>query len=393
MSTTRAWGGTGAVAAIVLLAACSGRGDAAIGSRVAQPAGAGRAVADRAPEPSPPSPTTSRAPVSPQQPSRSRGDRPRATPPARPHPATAVSQPPAPAVILTPGADAPNPMLLTAGGRYYLYTSQTNFWTPNVSVRVSRDLRRWDGPPVDAMPVTLPWAAVGFTWAPDVHEIGGRYVMYVTSALKDRTPLTQCIGTAVGSRPEGPFVPLPKPLVCQLDRNGAIDPRVFVDRDDQLWLHWKSDDNADVDGTSHSSIYAQRLSGDGLRLVGGRTRILEADQPWEGRIVEAPDMELVDGRYWLFYSGNWFNQPYYGIGVAECEGPAGPCRKPFGGPWLSSNAQGEGPGEASLFTDRDGTTWILYSPWAQAYTTPTPRPVAMARVTFGRDGPRLAAVP
>jgi beta-xylosidase len=217
--------------------------------------------------------------------------------------------------------------------------------------------------------------------------------MYVTSALKDRTPLTQCIGTAVAARPEGPFVALPRPLVCQLDRNGSIDPRVFVDRGGELWMHWKSDDNADVDGTSHSSIYAQRLSDDGLHLVGPRTRILEADQAWEGRIVEAPDMERVDGRYWLFYSGNWFNQPYYGIGVAECDGPAGPCRKPYDGPWLSSNAQGQGPGEASLFTDRDGTTWILYSPWAQAYTTPTPRPVAMARVEFGRDGPRLAAVP
>jgi beta-xylosidase len=197
-------------------------------------------------------------------------------------------------------------MLLVEGDRYYLYTSQTNFWTPDVSLRVSRDLRRWESEPVDAMPDPLPWAAVGFTWAPDVRKIGSRYVMYVTAAIKDRDPITQCIGMAVAVGPEGPFVPLPQPLVCQLDRHGSIDPRTFVDRDGALWLHRKSDDNADVDGTSHSSIYAQRLSRDGLRLVGAPTRIHEADQPWEGRIVEAPDMELVDGRYWLFYSGNCF---------------------------------------------------------------------------------------
>jgi beta-xylosidase len=380
---TRAWTAVAVTAAALALAACSGRGDAAVDGGPALAS----AATTTAPIARDGAPTESSAPVPPRQ----RSHPARAG--SRDATARAIEQPRSPAVILTPGADAPNPMLLAANGRYYLYTSQTNFWTPNVSVRVSRDLRRWDGPPRDAMPVPLPWAAVGFTWAPDVHEIGGRYVMYVTSALKDRTPLTQCIGTAVASRPEGPFVPLPQPLVCQLDRNGSIDPRVFVDRDGTRWMHWKSDDNADVDGTSHSSIYAQRLSDDGLRLVGARTPILEADQPWEGRIVEAPDMELVRGRYWLFYSGNWFNQPYYGVGVAECDGPAGPCRKPYGGPWLSSNGQGEGPGEASLFTDRDGTTWILYSPWAQAYTTPTPRPVAMARVEFGREGPRLAAIP
>jgi beta-xylosidase len=385
--TTRAWAAAAVAAAGLTLAACSGRGDAAVdhgGAAVASARTTATAAAPTGVGASTESPTN----AAPRQRSHAgRGGAPRNTP------ASAVEQPPSPAIVLTPGADAPNPMLLAANGRYYLYTSQTNFWTPNVSVRVSRDLRRWEGAPVDAMPVTLPWAAVGFTWAPDVREIGGRYVMYVTSALKDRTPLTQCIGTAIASRPEGPFVPLPQPLVCQLDRNGSIDPRVFVDRDGRLWMHWKSDDNADVEGTSHSSIYAQRLSDDGLHLVGARRRILEADQAWEGRIVEAPDMELVDGRYWLFYSGNWFNQPYYGIGVAECDGPAGPCRKPYDRAWLSSNAQGEGPGEASLFTDSEGTTWILYSRWAQAYTTPTPRPVAMARVVFGRDGPRLAAIP
>ena len=36
-------------------------------------------------------------------------------------------------------------------------------------------------------------------------------------------------------------------------------------------------------------------------------------------------MVEVDGAYWDFYSGNWFNQPAYAIGAARCAGPAGPC--------------------------------------------------------------------
>ena len=118
-------------------------------------------------------------------------------------------------------------------------------------------------------------------------------------------------------------------------------------------------------------------------------RILEADQPWEGRIVEAPQMVRVDGRYWLFYSGNWFNQPGYGIGVAECAGPFGPCRKHLRGPWLGSNAQGAGPGEGSLFHDERGW-WIVYGPWAVEFTASTPRPAALAHVAFGSSGPYLA---
>ena len=201
----------------------------------------------------------------------------------------------------------------------------------------------------------------------------------------------QCIGTATSGDPGARFDPQPEPIVCQRERLGSIDPRTFVAADGAVWLHWKSDDNADVDGTTTTSIYAQRLTEDGLELTGRPVRILEADQPWEGRIVEAPHMVRdADGRHWLFYSGNWFNQPVYAIGVARCAGPAGPCRKPFDGPWLASNAQGEGPGEASLVTDGDGTTWILYSPLAQEFETVVERPVAMAKVVFAPDGPYLA---
>lgn len=95
---------------------------------------------------------------------------------------------------------------------------------------------------------------------------------------------------------------------------------------------------------------------------------------------------------WLLYSGNWFNQSVYGIGIAECDGSAGPCRKPLDRPWLGSNAQGRGPGEASLFRDGDGW-WIVYGPWAVEYEEQTPRPAAVARVGFGPTGPYLAEPP
>ncbi|MCU1373483.1 MAG: glycoside hydrolase, family 43, partial [Actinomycetia bacterium] len=253
-----------------------------------------------------------------------------------------------PATIVTPGEDTPNPFVLHEGSTYHLYASQHGFWSENLQVRSGASLRAL-GPVHDAMPVLPAWVSAGFTWAPDVRRIGDRYVLWFTAGVKDGRPdavrPTQCIGVATSASPDGPFVGVGAgPAVCQRERWGSIDPRTFRDRDGQLWLHWKSDDNAETEGTSHTTIYARRLAPDGQRLVGPATPILHADQPWEGRIVEAPQLVRVGGRYWLFYSGNWFNQPAYGIGVAECTGPAGPCRKPLGRPWLGTNAQGAGPG-------------------------------------------------
>jgi beta-xylosidase len=299
------------------------------------------------------------------------------------------ADPSSPAVIVTPGRDVPDPFVLVENGTYYMYsTGELGADAAQLVLRTSTDREHWSEP-VEILEGVPGWAKIGFTWAPDVRKIDGRYVMYLTAA-RDVAESAQCIGTAVADTPMGPFVPSAKVLVCQLGHGGSIDPRTFVDADGTLWLHWKSDDNAFADRPDHTFIYAQRLSRDGLHLVGERSAILTADREWEGRIVEAPQMVRAAGHYWLFYSGNWFNQPVYAIGVAVCDGPAGPCTKPFPTPFLSSNAQGAGPGEGSLFRDQDGW-WTVYAPWSQRYGAYMTRPVALARVAFTRRGPYLAA--
>ena len=143
---------------------------------------------------------------------------------------------------------------------------------------------------------------------------------------------------------------------------------------------WKSEDNANPgvpgpDQNGPTGIYAQSLSADGRSLLGQPVKILSPIQPWEGTIVEAPDMIEAWGTYWLFYSGNWFNQPDYGIGVTACQTPFGPCADVNPTPLLGSNLQGEGPGEASLF--RDGS-----------YGVPPLQPVQGQRSRTGRPPPR-----
>jgi hypothetical protein len=139
-------------------------------------------------------------------------------------------------------------------------------------------------------------------------------------------------------------------------------------------------------------MWSQALTADGLGLVGRAVAILQPDEPWQGSIVEAPDLVEVGGAYWVVYSGNWFNQPAYAIGAARCRGPQGPCADVSPVPLLASNAQGQGPGEASVLADRSGV-WLLYSPVRSHVAVPVypPRPVFVTRLGFTPDRVYLAA--
>jgi beta-xylosidase len=278
--------------------------------------------------------------------------------------------------------------MLVDGGRHYLFTSQ-NRVTFNIPVRSGVNVGQW-GPVTDALADLPTWAQPGDTWAPDVRRFGSHYVLYFTAALAGVDPDVQCIGDAYSTQPAGPYIPGATPFICQRDQGGSIDPRTFVDSDGALYMLWKSDNNSNPRyGTTN--IYSQQLSADGMHLLGQPTRIFGPDEPWQGTIVEAPDLVLVRGTYYLFYSGNWFNQPGYAIGVATCAGPSGPCADTSPAPLLGSNAQGAGPGEESVFTDSNGV-WLLYTPFRSNLPLPgPPRPVAMARLGFGPGGPYLAA--
>jgi hypothetical protein len=219
--------------------------------------------------------------------------------------------------------------------------------------------------------------------------------LYFTALVRDIDPETHCIGSAFARSPTGPFTPTAAPIVCQLDHRGSIDARVFDESGDQMVLLWKSEDNAnpsvpgpDQDGPT--GIYAQRLSADGRSLLGRPTKILGPTEPWEGTIVEAPDMVEAWGTYWLLFSGNWYSSPSYGIGVAACQSPFGPCTDPDPDPLIGSNLQGAGPGEASFFTD-GGRTFLLYNPFHANDPGPViPRPVVITRLGFTPQGPYLA---
>ena len=282
-------------------------------------------------------------------------------------------------------ANFPDPFVLRSGDAYHAYA--TNDATKNVPTLRSSNLVDWKGVG-DAMPDLPVWVVPGKTWAPEVLRLGdGPYVLYYTAA--SGAAGVQCVGRATSDTPAGPFVDRSGgPLVCQPDGGGSIDASPFRDTDGSLYLYWKNDGNA-IGADTH--IYAQRLSADGLSLVGRRERLFQQDEAWEGDLVEAPFMWRRERSYYLFFSGNAYDSEDYAVGYARCEGPLGPCRKAEANPVLRSGRGAAGPGHLSLVEDREGRTWAAYHAWKPDAVglEPPGRAFWLDRVSWGEHGPDI----
>ena len=106
-------------------------------------------------------------------------------------------------------------------------------------------------------------------------------------------------------------------------------------------------------------IFAQRLADDGRALIGERRVVLANDRDWEGHLIEGPWVTKQRGRYWLFYAGNDFTNPAYGIGVAVADDLLGPyVKQPE--PLLRSHPNWLAPGHASVAPGLDGQPQLFF---------------------------------
>jgi arabinan endo-1,5-alpha-L-arabinosidase len=129
------------------------------------------------------------------------------------------------------------------------------------------------------------------------------------------------------------------------------------------WQHVKTTLADDPDAgliydAMSTPIYAQRLSETG-ELIGEDTIVLVNDLDWEGHLIEGPWVTLQEGRYWMFYAGNDFGTPAYGIGVAVADNPLGPyVKQPE--PLLKSKPNWWAPGHASVAPGLDGKPQLFF---------------------------------
>ena len=251
--------------------------------------------------------------------------------------------------------DFPDPDVVLFGQTYYAYA--TNSVAGNIQIISSTDLKHWASMG-NALPSLPGWAKPNETWAPSVTNRNGTYLMYYTAEFAPYN--NQCISVATASRPQGPFTDNSAlPLECQQSLGAAIDPSAFTDANGVPYLVWKTG------GPGSSKIWAQQLNAAGTGFAAGTnpSQLLVPDQFWEGGTVEAPDLVLVNGHYFLFFSGNDWNTAYYGVGVARCAGPLGPCTDASPGPILASGPATAGPGGESFFADTQGNFWMAFHAW------------------------------
>ena len=116
---------------------------------------------------------------------------------------------------------------------------------------------------------------------------------------------------------------------------------------------------AEIVEAMSTPIHARRLSPDGRSLVGEEKIVLANDLEWEGHLIEGPFVTKQNGRYWMFYAGNDFSTPAYGIGAAVADHPFGPYRK-LGDPLLKSNRDWWAPGHASVAPGADGRPQLFF---------------------------------
>jgi len=115
----------------------------------------------------------------------------------------------------------------------------------------------------------------------------------------------------------------------------------------------------DILAAMRTPILAQRLAPDGSGLLGEPKEVLANDLDWEGHLIEGPWVTRQAGRYWLFYAGNDFSTPAYGIGVAVADHPLGPyVKQPE--PLLKSTRTWWAPGHASVAPGPDGEPQLFF---------------------------------
>ncbi len=280
--------------------------------------------------------------------------------------------------------DFPDPFVLTVGSTYYAYA--TNSVAGNVQIIMSTDMVHWTAVG-DALPSLPSWATPDETWAPAVLQIGSTFVLYY--AVRVAAPGgggDECLSVATATQPQGPFTDTSTgPLECQVPLGGSIDPSPFVDAGGTPYLVWKSNG-----GGGASALWSEQLdpAGTGFAPATTPTELLAPDQRWQAGVIEAPDLVVNGGRYFLFYSGNVWKGADYAVGVATCTGPLGPCTDVSSAPILASDPGMEGPGGESVFTGTSGATWIAFDAWApDAVGYPNSRALYIRPISFAGPTP------
>lgn len=277
--------------------------------------------------------------------------------------------------------DCPDPGVLQEADRYVMVCTPG----PAFPIRTSGDLVHWDARGTIFSDATRPRWAAGDFWAPEIHKLGERYVVYYSARHLDGD---LAIGAASSDNALGPYEDLGEALLRSANP-GVIDAHQFQAPDGARYLLWKVDGNAN---NTPSAIQIQRLREDGLALTGAASELLRNTLPWEGSVIEGPWMIYEAGYYYLFYSGNNYASSAYALGVARSTSASGGFTKAQT-PILTSSGDWAGPGHGSVVRSPRGEWIQIFHAWPAAHIGQNPpgRQVFVARIGWDSEWPTMHA--
>ncbi len=275
------------------------------------------------------------------------------------------SQDPEPVVSKVPLGD---PFIMLHDGEYYAYGTLSE---NGIAVFVSDDLQTW------SVPAGIPgglalnkedvWADRWF-WAPEVYHVNGKFYMYYSA--------DEHICAATGDSPLGPFrQEVQKPMI---EGEKCIDNSLFIDDDGKPYLFFDRFN----DGLN---IWVAELE-DNLTEIKTETMhpCIHVSQAWEEvwpRVNEGSFVVKHNGTYYMTYSANSYESPFYGIGFATAASVTGPWTKYENNPILQKPGELAGVGHSAMFTDKAGTLRIVF----HAHNSKTqihPRHMYISSVSF-----------
>ena len=182
-------------------------------------------------------------------------------------------------------------------------------------------------------------------------------------------PSKHCVGVATSANPQGPYAPSDTPFACPLDIGGAIDAAGYVNDDGSVYVVYKVDGNSlggggacgNGDGSHSTPIMLQQVSPkDGITYVGNPIQILDRGQ-YDGPLIEAPSLVKKGGVYFLFFSSNCYNGPYYDTSYATASNIAGPYAKASAALLTTGGDGGQLQSPGGTTVSPDGTKILFHA--------------------------------
>ncbi len=242
-----------------------------------------------------------------------------------------------------------DPFILYYNNMYYAYGTQSD---NGIVVYTSADLKTWEKQSKLALNKEDSYADRWF-WAPEIYYIKEKNKFFMYYSADEHV----CVATS--DSPLGPF----KQDVKEPMLDGkAIDNSLFIDEDGKAYMSFVR--FVDGNGVSGNSIWLAELAND-LKTIKQETLTpsLHVTEAWENvwpRVVEGPFILKHAGKYYMTYSANSYESPFYDVGYATSDSPMGPWTKYEKNPILQKNDGLQGVGHSAMFSDKDGKLKIVF---------------------------------